>query len=84
MEKFQEMNIRKNWKSWNILTSRTGEVVSCYGQDTTTTGLCTLILAMILVMKMTPFEKEIRRMKEVIEYVEREFRREIVHIMPLD
>ncbi|MGC1121206.1 MAG: hypothetical protein WBA22_08935 [Candidatus Methanofastidiosia archaeon] len=45
---------------------------------------CVLILAMILVMNMRPFEKEIRRMKEVIEYVEREFRREIVHIKPLD
>lgn len=29
MEKFQEMNIRKNWKDWNILTSMTREVVSC-------------------------------------------------------
>lgn len=27
MEKFQEMNIRKNWKDWNILSSGTEEVV---------------------------------------------------------
>lgn len=29
---------------------------------------------------MKPFEKEIAEMKKVIEYVEKEFRREIVHI----
>jgi hypothetical protein len=51
---------------------------------TRTIGLCTPVLTMILAMNMRPFEKEIRRMKEVIEYVEREFRREIVHIKPLD
>lgn len=35
-------------------------------------------------MNMKPFEKEIAEMKEIIEYVEKEFRREIVHIEPLD
>jgi hypothetical protein len=33
-----------------------------------------------MVMDMKPFEKEIAEMKKVIEYVEKEFRREIVHI----
>ncbi len=35
---------------------------------------------LIVVMNMRPFAKEIREMQELIEYVEREFRREPVHI----
>jgi hypothetical protein len=35
-------------------------------------------------MNMRPFEKEIAEMKKTIEYVEKEFRRKIVHIKPLD
>jgi hypothetical protein len=35
-------------------------------------------------MNMKPFEKEIAEMEKTIEYVEKNFRREIVHIKPLD
>ena len=46
--------------------------------------LYTSEVAVLQVMSMKPFEKEIAEMKKVIEYVEKEFRREIVHIKPLD
>ncbi|MBU7025669.1 MAG: hypothetical protein HXS48_01910 [Theionarchaea archaeon] len=47
-------------------------------------GLYTLEFTARVVVNMRPFEKEIAEMKRVIEYVEKEFRREIVHIKPLN
>lgn len=46
--------------------------------------LYTSKVVVLLVMNMKPFEKEIAEMKRIIEHVEKEFRREIVHIKPLD